>query len=38
MSKEDVIKKIREILAKDKEFDGTKIEIIFKNKRKKGIK
>lgn len=32
MSKEDVIKKIKEILAKDRRFDGAKIEIIFEDK------
>lgn len=31
MSKEDVIKKIKEILAKDKRFDAAKIEVIFKD-------
>ena len=29
MSKEDAIKKVKEILAKDKRFDGAKVEIIF---------
>lgn len=29
MSKDDLIKKAEEILAKDKRFDGAKVEIIF---------
>jgi len=34
MTKEDVIKKIKEILAKDKSFDSSKIDVIFKDKQK----
>jgi len=34
MTKEDVIKKIKEILAKDKELDGVKVKVIFKDKPK----
>lgn len=33
VSKEDAIKKVKEILAKDKRFNGAKIEVTFKNKR-----
>ncbi len=33
MSKEDVIKKIKEILVKDKRFNGAKVEVIFKAKK-----
>lgn len=36
MSKEDVIKKIREILAKDKMFDGAKVTINFIDKKSQG--
>lgn len=33
MTKEQVTKKIKEILAKDKNFNGTKIEVTFKDKK-----
>lgn len=33
MSKEDVIKKIKEILAKDKSFKGAKIKVNFTDKK-----
>jgi hypothetical protein len=33
MSKEDVIKKIKEILAKDKRFNNADIKVIFKQKK-----
>ena len=33
MTKEDVTKKIKEILAKDKNFNGTKIKINFTDKK-----
>jgi len=32
MTKEDVVKKIKEILAKDKSFNDAKIHITFKEK------
>lgn len=32
MTKEDVTKKIKEILAKDKNFKGSKVKVKFKNK------
>lgn len=38
MSKEDVIKKVKEILAKDRRFDGATIKIDFKNKIKEKTK
>ena len=34
MSKEDVIKKVKEILAKDKSFNGATVEIKFIDKKK----
>ncbi len=35
MTKEEVIQKIKEILAKDKDFNGADVEVIFKDKSKK---
>ncbi|MDQ1341009.1 MAG: hypothetical protein QG567_2167 [Campylobacterota bacterium] len=32
MSKEDVIKKIKEIIAKDKRFNSVDVKVIFKQK------
>jgi len=33
MTKEQAIKRIKEILAKDKNFNGVKIEVTFKDKK-----
>lgn len=37
MTKEDVIKKIKEILSKDERFKDVKLEVIFKEKKKNTI-
>lgn len=34
MSKDDVLKKVREILSKDKNFDSVEVEVIFNDKKK----
>ena len=38
MTKEDIIKKIKDILAKDDSFKEAKIEVILKSKNKETIK